>query len=60
MKSKQHGNVKKQHRHHPAKRSARAQRDDYLKTEILHVYDENHRVYGVPKVWRQLLREASG
>ncbi|WP_404852652.1 IS3 family transposase [Escherichia coli] len=43
--------------HHPDKRSARAQRDDWLKKEIQRVYDENHKVYGVRKVWRQLLRE---
>ncbi|WP_413229431.1 IS3 family transposase [Escherichia coli] len=46
-----------QQRHHPDKRSARAQRDDWLKKEILRVYDGNHKVYGVRKVWRQLLRE---
>ncbi len=36
---------------------SRAQRDDWLKKEILRVYDENHQVYGVRKIWRQLLRE---
>ncbi|ENG9955230.1 IS3 family transposase [Escherichia coli] len=46
-----------QQRHHPDKRSARAQYDDWLKREIQRVYDENHQVYGVRKVWRQLLRE---
>ncbi|WP_433914445.1 IS3-like element IS1203 family transposase [Escherichia coli] len=46
-----------QQRHHPDKRSARAQHDDWLKIEIQRVYDENHQVYGVRKVWRQLLRE---
>ncbi|XGZ58364.1 IS3 family transposase [Shigella flexneri] len=46
-----------QQQHHPDKRSARAQRDDWLKKEILRVYDGNHQVYGVRKVWRQLLRE---
>ncbi|EJA8543622.1 TPA: IS3 family transposase [Escherichia coli] len=46
-----------QQRHHPDKRSARAQRDDWLKKEIQRVYDENHKVYGVRKVWCQLLRE---
>ncbi|HHU1383477.1 TPA: IS3 family transposase [Escherichia coli] len=46
-----------QQRHHPEKRSARAQHDDWLKREIQRVYDENHQVYGVRKVWRQLLRE---
>ncbi len=42
-----------QQRHHPDKRSARAQRDDWLKREIQRVYDENHQVYGVRKVWCQ-------
>ena len=46
-----------QQRHHPYKCSARAQHDDWLKREIQRVYDENHQVYGVRKVWRQLLRE---
>ncbi|EFF0507885.1 IS3 family transposase [Escherichia coli] len=46
-----------QQRHHPDKRSAHAQRDDWLKREIQRVYDGNHQVYGVRKVWRQLLRE---
>jgi putative transposase len=46
-----------QHRRHPDRRSQRAQRDDLLKTEIQRVYDENHSVYGVRKVWRQLLRD---
>ncbi|OCC86665.1 hypothetical protein AWZ97_23745, partial [Shigella sonnei] len=42
---------------HPDKRSALGERDDWLKKEIQRVYDENHKVYGVRKVWRQLLRE---
>ena len=41
----------------PAKLPARARRDITLKTEIQRVYEENFRVYGVRKVWRQLLRE---
>jgi putative transposase len=41
----------------PAKLPARARRDLTLKTEIRRVYEENFRVYGVRKVWRQLLRE---
>jgi putative transposase len=45
------------HRMHPDRRSPREQRDHLLKTEIQRVYDENHSVYGVRKVWRQLLRE---
>jgi putative transposase len=43
----------------PGKRSARAQRDITLRTEIRRVYEENFRVYGVRKVWRQLLREGT-
>ncbi|WP_395530053.1 IS3 family transposase [Escherichia coli] len=39
-----------QQRHHPDKRNARAQRDDWLKKKIPCVYD-------VRKVWRQLFRE---
>jgi putative transposase len=41
----------------PAKLPARARRDITLRTEIRRVYEENFRVYGVRKVWRQLLRE---
>lgn len=35
----------------------RARRDIRLRTEIRRVWDENFRVYGVRKVWRQLRRE---
>jgi putative transposase len=50
------------HRHRqqqavPARRSARAQRDDTLRLEIQRVYDEHHHVYGLRKVWKQLRRE---
>jgi putative transposase len=41
----------------PGKLPARVRRDITLKTEIRRVYEENFRVYGVRKVWRQLLRE---
>jgi transposase InsO family protein len=41
----------------PTRRSARAQRDDVLRSEIRRVYDANRQVYGVRKVWRQLRRE---
>ncbi len=41
----------------PEARSARAKRDDVLKLEIQRVWEENFRVYGVRKVWRQLKRE---
>ena len=42
----------------PTRRSARAQRDDVLKTEIARVWHEHEEVYGAEKVWRQLRREA--
>jgi transposase InsO family protein len=41
----------------PGQLPARARRDITLKTEIRRVYEENFRVYGVRKVWRQLLRD---
>jgi transposase InsO family protein len=41
----------------PGKLPARARRDITLRAEIRRVYEENLRVYGVRKVWRQLLRE---
>ncbi len=47
---------KMQHRV-PDRRSARAKRDAGLKLEIQRVWDDNFRVYGVRKVWRQLKRE---
>ncbi len=37
--------------------SARAQRDRDLKPEIARVFAENFAVYGVRKVWRQMMRE---
>ena len=42
---------------HPARRSERAQRDDWLTTQIQQVWDENVGVYGARKVWRQLTRD---
>ena len=41
----------------PARFSKRARRDDALKPNIQRVFEENFRVYGVRKVWRQLTRE---
>jgi transposase InsO family protein len=41
----------------PARRSARAQRDDELRVAIQRVWDEHYQVYGPRKVWRQLRRE---
>lgn len=41
----------------PARPSDRARRDLVLRPEIKHVFEENWRVYGVSKVWRELDRE---
>ena len=41
----------------PARRSARAQRDEVLMRHIQRIWDANRQVYGVDKVWRQLQRE---
>ena len=41
----------------PARLPARHQRDAWLEIEIRRVWEENFRVYGVRKVWRQLNRE---
>jgi putative transposase len=51
------------YRAHAARRArpetapARVQRDTLLSVEIKRVFNENFQVYGVRKVWRQLLRE---
>src|SRR6476620_6826765 len=50
-----HAHVAKQR--DPAKLSARVRQDATLKIEVRRVFDENFRVYGVRKVWRQLKRE---
>jgi transposase InsO family protein len=44
-------------RHDPDRLSARAKRDAALKVELRRVFEENFRVYGVRKVWRQMQRE---
>jgi transposase InsO family protein len=41
----------------PALRSVRSRRDEELRNEIQRVWDENLKVYGVRKVYRQLRRE---
>jgi len=41
----------------PEKAPARVRRDAVLCAHIRRVWEENFRVYGVRKVWRQLLRE---
>jgi len=43
----------------PARRSARARRDEQLREEVRRVWTTNHGVYGVRKVWRQLKREGA-
>ncbi|WP_350015806.1 IS3 family transposase [Rhodanobacter sp. IGA1.0] len=42
----------------PAKTPLRVQRDERLCADIQRVWNENRRVYGVRKVWRQLRRES--
>ena len=44
-------------RREPERLPARVKRDAALMPEIQRVFDENFQVYGVRKVWRQLLRE---
>jgi putative transposase len=41
----------------PARQSDRTKRDAELRPHIQRVFDDNWRVYGVRKVWRQLRRE---
>jgi transposase InsO family protein len=41
----------------PSQRSARAQHDDVLRAIIRRIWEENHRVYGPRKVWKQMGRE---
>lgn len=41
----------------PARRSARAQRDDVLKAIIRRIWTEQQEVYGPRKVWKQMGRE---
>ena len=41
----------------PSRLPPRAKRDTELEPEIRRVYEENFRVYGAEKVWRQLKRE---
>jgi putative transposase len=44
-------------RRDPEKLSVRSKRDMALKPEITRVFKENFEVYGIRKVWRQLMRE---
>ena len=47
-------------RRRPDTAPPRVQRDAALRVEIQRVFDENFQVYGVRKVWRQLVREGEG
>ena len=47
-------------RRDPALLSVRARRDAILLPQVQRVYDQNLRVYGADKVWRQLGREGTG
>jgi transposase InsO family protein len=40
-----------------SRRSARAIRDEVLRAIIRRIWEENHRVYGLRKVWKQMGRE---
>jgi transposase InsO family protein len=46
-------------RRNPALLPARARRDARLLPQVQRVYDQNLRVYGADKVWRQLRREGT-
>jgi putative transposase len=41
----------------PSQRSGRARRDEVLRAIIRRIWEENHRVYGPRKVWKQMGRE---
>jgi putative transposase len=41
----------------PARRSARARRDETRRAAVQRIWEENDRVYGPRKVWKQLRRE---
>ena len=43
----------------PTQRSARAQRDERLRSAIHAVYTQHHAVYGARKIWHQLHREGT-
>jgi len=44
----------------PERLPARAKRDSVLREDIRRVWDDNFKVYGPRKVWRQLRREGTG
>jgi putative transposase len=41
----------------PSRRCARAKRDELLRPQIKRVWQDNMRVYGADKVWKQMNRE---
>ena len=41
----------------PSRRSARVQHDEVFRAVIRRIWEENHRVYGPRKVWKQMGRE---
>jgi len=43
----------------PGRRSARAKRDDVLEAEVRRIWNENRRVYGAHKIWKQFHREGT-
>jgi len=49
--------LRKAQQHDATRRSARARRDDALRTAIRRVWDANQQVYGPRKVWKQLRRD---
>jgi len=42
----------------PELRSQRAQKDEQLRPQIYRVWEQNFRVYGARKVWKQMNRES--
>ena len=48
------------HQRNPQLRCARAQRDETLIADIERVWQDNKRVYGADKVWKQMNREGVG
>ncbi len=48
---------RKRQEREPDRRSVRVKRDEALMPEIRRVFDDNYKVYGVRKVWKQLKRE---
>ncbi|CCD38018.1 putative transposase [Candidatus Paraburkholderia kirkii UZHbot1] len=41
----------------PTRRCARTKRDDFLRPQIKRIWQDNMRVYGADKVWKQMNRE---